>query len=102
VRGLTVASNPEMNGRSTIVVIDLGEQVVIHIETLSKRSQLNTRTYSWILHWQMERWLNLRIKEASRHDNQVNSKGRVKVKLFEQDLELLIKLENLEIIEDRA
>jgi hypothetical protein len=48
----------------------------------------------------MERWLNLRIKEASRRDNQVNSKGRVKVKLFEQDLELLIKLENLEIIEE--
>jgi hypothetical protein len=91
-----------MAGASTIVVMDLGEQVVVHIESLSKKITVkheNLHLDSALANGMLVEFKNLR--EASRRDNQVNSKGRVKVKLFEQDLELLIKLENLEIIEDK-
>jgi hypothetical protein len=97
-----------MNGTSAIVVMDLGEKVVVDVESLSKKITVkpeNLQLDSALANGTLVEFKNLSKAEMNGKlavvtDNQVNSKGRVKVKLLEQDLELLIKLENLEIIED--
>ncbi len=105
---INMTSNPEMNGTSAVVVMDLGEKVVVDVESLSKKITVkpeNLQLDSALANGTLVEFKNLSKAEMNGKlavvtDNQVNSKGRVKVKLLEQDLELLIKLENLEIIED--
>jgi len=106
---INMTSNPAMNGTSAIVVMDMGNRVVVEVQSLSKKITVkpeNLQLASSLAEGTLVEFKHLNKAEmngklAVVSDNQVNSNGRIKVKLLDDDdLELYIKLENLNIIED--